>query len=93
LDKLRAFLHDLNRGRLVNARGQSFTTMVQVGIGGSDLGPRALYLALKAHAVAGRSARFLANVDPDDAAEVLQGLDLSRTLVNIVSRAAPPWRP
>ena len=85
LDKLRAFLHDLNRGRLVNARGQSFTTMVQVGIGGSDLGPRALYLALKAHAVEGRSARFIANVDPDDAAEVLQGLDLSRTLVNIVS--------
>ena len=87
LDKLRAFLHDLNRGRLVNARGQSFTTMVQVGIGGSDLGPRALYLALKAHAVEGRSARFIANVDPDDAAEVLQGLDLSRTLVNIVSKS------
>ena len=87
LDKLRAFLHDLNRGRLVNARGQSFTTMVQVGIGGSDLGPRALYLALKAHAVEGRSARFIANVDPDDAAEVLQWLDLSRTLVNIVSKS------
>ena len=87
LDKLRAFLHDLNRGQLVNARGQSFTTMVQVGIGGSDLGPRALYLALKAHAVEGRSARFIANVDPDDAAEVLQGLDLSRTLVNIVSKS------
>ena len=87
LDKLRAFLHDLNRGRLVNAQGKPFTTMVQVGIGGSDLGPRALYLALKAHAVEGRSARFIANVDPDDAAEVLQGLDLSRTLVNIVSKS------
>ena len=87
LDKLRAFLKDLNRGRLVNAQGQPFTTMVQVGIGGSDLGPRALYLALKAHAVEGRSARFIANVDPDDAAEVLQGLDLSRTLVNIVSKS------
>lgn len=87
LDKLRALLTSLNRGRLVNAKGESYTTMVQVGIGGSDLGPRALYLALKAHAVEGRTARFIANVDPDDAAEVLQGLDLSRTLVNIVSKS------
>jgi glucose-6-phosphate isomerase len=87
LAKLRAFLADLNNGVIVNAQGQSFTTMVQVGIGGSDLGPRALCLALQNYALPGRAARFIANVDPDDAAEVLRGLDLSRTLFNIVSKS------
>ena len=87
LDKLQVFLDDLENGRLVNGQGQQFTTMVQVGIGGSDLGPRALCLALQAYALPGRSARFIANVDPDDAAGVLQNLDLSRTLFNIVSKS------
>ncbi|MGE4403797.1 MAG: glucose-6-phosphate isomerase [Desulfobulbus sp.] len=87
LAKLRRFLDDLANGAIVNDEGQSFTTMVQVGIGGSDLGPRALYLALQCYCLEGRSARFIANVDPDDAAEVLQGLDLSRTLFNIVSKS------
>ncbi|MCL2340223.1 MAG: glucose-6-phosphate isomerase [Proteobacteria bacterium] len=87
LDKLRTFLDELASGAIVNAQGQPFTTMVQVGIGGSDLGPRALYMALKAYALPGRCARFIANVDPDDAAEVLSGLDLSRTLFNVVSKS------
>jgi glucose-6-phosphate isomerase len=87
LSKLHAFLDDIKSCRLVNANGQTFTTMVQVGIGGSDLGPRALYIALKSFSLPGRAARFIANVDPDDVAEVLQGLDLSRTLFNIVSKS------
>ncbi|WP_310599080.1 glucose-6-phosphate isomerase [Desulfobulbus sp.] len=87
LEKLRIFLDELADGTLVNAEGKSFTTMVQVGIGGSDLGPRALYMALRAYALPGRSARFIANVDPDDVAEVLSGLDLSRTLFNVVSKS------
>ena len=61
--------------------------MVQVGIGGSDLGPRALYLALKKYQVEGRSAHFIANVDPDDTAAVLRGVDPSRTLFNVVSKS------
>lgn len=87
LAKLRDFLGELASGTIANGQGQPFTTMVQVGIGGSDLGPRALYLALKAYQLPGRSARFIANVDPDDVAEVVQGLDLSRTLFNIVSKS------
>ncbi len=87
LDKLRIFLADLSSGRLVNEAGHSFTTMVQVGIGGSDLGPRAIYLALEAYSLPGHSARFIANVDPDDATGVLRGLDLSRTLFNVVSKS------
>lgn len=87
LAKLRRFLEALDDGTIVNAQGQPFTTMVQVGIGGSDLGPRALALALRRFWLPGRSVRFIANVDPDDAAEVLCGLDLSRTLFNVVSKS------
>ena len=85
--RLQTFLADLESGAIVNDRGEPFTTMVQVGIGGSDLGPRALYLALQRYCLPGRRARFIANVDPDDAAAVLAELDLSRTLVNVVSKS------
>ena len=87
LDKLKHFLEELEQGRLVNEDGQPFTTMVNVGIGGSDLGPRAIYEALKPFGQQGRKVHFIANVDPDDAAAVLDGLDLRRTLVNIVSKS------
>ncbi|MFU8819179.1 MAG: glucose-6-phosphate isomerase [Desulfurivibrio sp.] len=87
LEKLRLFLAELAKGELTNPRGEPFTTMIQVGIGGSDLGPRALCLALEAFAIPGRRVRFISNVDPDDAAAVLRGLDLSRTLVNVVSKS------
>ncbi|OKY76138.1 MAG: glucose-6-phosphate isomerase [Desulfobulbaceae bacterium DB1] len=87
LAKLERFLADLDQGRIVNSRGESFTDMVQVGIGGSDLGPRALYHALAAFQKKERRVHFISNVDPDDAAAVLNGLDLSRTLINVVSKS------
>lgn len=87
LVRLKQFLLDVESGAICNEHGQSFTTMLQVGIGGSDLGPRALYLALEKYRLHGRSARFIANVDPDDAAAVLANLDLSRTLINVVSKS------
>lgn len=87
LDKLRGFLEDLGAGGIVNSDGQRFADMIQVGIGGSDLGPRALYQALRAYQLPGRRVHFISNVDPDDAASVLKDLDLSRTLVNVVSKS------
>ncbi|MBW2501680.1 MAG: glucose-6-phosphate isomerase, partial [Deltaproteobacteria bacterium] len=87
LDRLQAFLAGLDSGEIVNAAGKSFTDYVNIGIGGSDLGPRALYLALSAYARPERRVRFISNVDPDDAAAALQGLDLSRTLVGVVSKS------
>lgn len=85
--RLESFLESLDKGRIAGGGGEPFTTMVQVGIGGSDLGPRAICQALSAYALPGRSVRFIANVDPDDAAAVLAGLDLPRTLFNIVSKS------
>ena len=87
LKKVAAFLSELDQGRLTNSQGQPFTDMIQIGIGGSDLGPRALYHALAAYGNEGRKVNFISNVDPDDGLAVLRGLNLSRTLVNVVSKS------
>ncbi len=87
MTRLQTFLTEVDNGTITNEQGQPFTSMVQVGIGGSDLGPRALCLGLKGFHLPGRRAEFIANVDPDDAAAVLAGLDLSTTLVNVVSKS------
>ena len=80
LEKLTAFLKDIEQNQL-------FTHIVQVGIGGSDLGPRAVYLALKAYKKSHREAHFIANVDPDDSYLLLSQLDLKKTLFVIVSKS------
>lgn len=68
-------------------RSNQFTDLIMIGIGGSDLGPRALYLALQEYKETNRKVHFISNVDPDDAAMVLQNLDLSKTLVVVVSKS------
>lgn len=64
-----------------------FTDLIQIGIGGSDLGPRALYIALKAFQKPQRRVHFISNVDPDDAATVLRDVDPKKTLVVVVSKS------
>lgn len=66
---------------------QHFTDMVIVAIGGSDLGPRATYLALNDLLKPNRTVHFISNVDPDDAAQVLKGLNLVKTLVVVISKS------
>jgi glucose-6-phosphate isomerase len=87
LTKLRQFLQDIDSGAVCNRLGERFETMVHVGIGGSDLGPRSIYEALRGYSLAGRNVHFIANVDPDDAARVLAGVNLERSLVTIVSKS------
>jgi glucose-6-phosphate isomerase len=87
LEKLRAFLADLDNGTVVNAQGQAFDTMVHIGIGGSDLGPRAMFEAMRGFALPERKVHFIANVDPDDAARVLAEVNLATTLITIVSKS------
>jgi glucose-6-phosphate isomerase len=87
LEKLQVFLAELNKGKLVNEQGESYTDFINIGIGGSDLGPRAIYFALSAYSLKNRKVHFISNVDPDDAAAVLKKLDLSRTLVGVVSKS------
>ena len=64
-----------------------FTDCIQIGIGGSDLGPRALYIAAQAFQKPGRRVHFISNVDPDDANAVLNQVDLKKTLVIVVSKS------
>lgn len=86
-----AFADKVHAGAILGSTGKKFTTAVQIGIGGSDLGPRALYLALENWAdAAGKRrmhARFISNVDPDDAAQVLSQVELDRSLFVLVSKS------
>ena len=85
------FANKVHAGEITNAAGEKFTTVVQIGIGGSDLGPRALYIALenwaKENGAAKMEAKFISNVDPDDAAAVLKSTDLAHALFIVVSKS------
>jgi len=89
--KIADFAKAVHDGSVRGSSGKVFTTVVQVGIGGSDLGPRALYLALERWAKAvGRfkmAARFISNVDPDDADSVLSQIDPAASLFILVSKS------
>ncbi len=86
LEAIKIFSEKVHNGLIKGSTGKLFTTVVQIGIGGSDLGPRALYLAL-----AGNSrkmeAEFISNVDPDDAAAVFKRLNFEETLFILVSKS------
>lgn len=81
----------VHSGEITNAAGEKFTTVVQIGIGGSDLGPRAMYLALENWAKVNNTfkmeAKFISNVDPDDAAAVLNTIDVAHSLFVLVSKS------
>ena len=89
--KIADFANKVHAGEITNAAGEKFTTVCQIGIGGSDLGPRAIYLALenwaKVNNTLKMNAAFISNVDPDDAAGVLSNLDLAHTLFVLVSKS------
>lgn len=84
------FARQVRSGKICGSTGKVFQRAVQIGIGGSDLGPRALYFALegavdsKEHQI---EASFISNVDPDDAAAVLEGIDPETSLFILVSKS------
>ncbi len=87
LAQLKKFLNELDEGDICNEFGQAFTTLIHVGIGGSDLGPRSVYEALRPYSQNNREVFFISNVDPDDSAAILERVDLSKTLVLVVSKS------
>ena len=90
-ERIADFANKVHAGEITNAAGEKFTTVVQIGIGGSDLGPRAIYLALENWAKKNNTfkmeARFISNVDPDDAAAVLNSIDVAHSLFVLVSKS------
>ena len=89
--KIADLANKVHAGEITNAAGEKFTTVVQIGIGGSDLGPRAMYLALENWAKVNNTfkmkAEFISNVDPDDAAGVLSKIDVAHTIFVLVSKS------
>ncbi|MBR3345246.1 MAG: glucose-6-phosphate isomerase [Solobacterium sp.] len=90
-ERIAAFAKKVHNGEITNADGEKFTTVVQIGIGGSDLGPRAIYIALenwaKTNGKLKMNAAFISNVDPDDAAGVLGNIDVKHSLFVLVSKS------
>lgn len=88
-ERINIFAGKIHSGQIKGSTGQKFDTVIQIGIGGSDLGPRAMYIAIKeaAGAKAMMKADFISNVDPDDAASVLGNANLESTLFILVSKS------
>jgi glucose-6-phosphate isomerase len=91
LERFSAFARAVHGGGPRGSTGKAFSHVVQIGIGGSDLGPRALYLALENWARAeGKQklrAGFISNVDPDDASRVIDSVPLEETIFILVSKS------
>ena len=86
LDRMGEFTDRLRSGEWTGATGKRITTVVNIGIGGSDLGPAMVYNALRHYADAGISCRFVSNVDPADMVAKLDGLDPATTLFIVASK-------
>ncbi|MFI5493794.1 glucose-6-phosphate isomerase [Actinoplanes sp. NPDC051859] len=86
LDRMGAFSERVRSGEWQGATGQRIKTVVNIGIGGSDLGPVMAYEALKAYADPGIECRFVSNIDPTDLHEKTKDLDPASTLFVVVSK-------
>ncbi len=86
LDAMGDFTDRLRSGEWIGATGKRISTVVNIGIGGSDLGPAMVYQALRHYVDAGISARFVSNVDPADLIAKLADLDPATTLFIIASK-------
>ncbi|WP_433135610.1 glucose-6-phosphate isomerase [Actinomadura nitritigenes] len=86
LDKMSRFAERVRSGEWTGFTGKRITTVVNIGIGGSDLGPAMAYEALHDYVDAGISCRFVSNIDPADILGKLAGLDAEQTLFVISSK-------
>ena len=86
LDRMYAFAERVRSGEWKGVTGKRIEHVMSIGIGGSDLGPVMVYEALKPYADAGIDCRYVSNIDPNDMAEKVKGLDPETTLVIVVSK-------
>ena len=86
LEKIYAFARRVRSGEWVGITGKPVKTVVNVGIGGSDLGPVMAYEALKPYVQEDLECRFISNIDPTDAGETTKDLDPETTLVIVASK-------
>ncbi|MFE7100582.1 glucose-6-phosphate isomerase [Streptomyces erythrochromogenes] len=86
LDKMAAFSEQIRSGAWTGFTGKRIRNVVNIGIGGSDLGPAMAYEALRAFADRDLTVRFVSNVDGADLHEALRDLDPAETLFIIASK-------
>ncbi len=86
LRRMEDFSDRVRDGEWTGATGQSIRNVVNIGIGGSDLGPAMAYEALRYYSDREMTFRFVSNVDPTDITEALRGLDPARTLFIVASK-------
>jgi glucose-6-phosphate isomerase len=86
LDKVYAFADKVRSGEWTGVTGKRIETIVNIGIGGSDLGPVMVYEALQPYVQEGLTARFVSNIDPTDVAEKTKDLDPETTLFIVASK-------
>ena len=86
LERVYSFANRVRSGEWVGVTGKPVKTVVNVGIGGSDLGPVMAYEALKPYVQEGLECRFISNIDPTDVGETTKDLDPETTLVIVASK-------
>ena len=86
-DAITGFAHDVRDGRFLGATGKRITDVINIGIGGSDLGPALVYSALSTTIDPQVRVSFVSNVDPTNVTRVLAGLDPATTLVVVCSKS------
>ncbi|HQY98454.1 MAG TPA: glucose-6-phosphate isomerase [Propionicimonas sp.] len=86
LDKVYAFADQVRTGEWRGVTGAQIKTVVNIGIGGSDLGPVMVYEALKPYVQDGLECRFVSNIDPSDVAEKVKDLNPATTLFIVASK-------
>ena len=86
LEKMRAFSDAVRTGQWKGHTGKTITEVVNIGIGGSDLGPVMVTEALKPYTQAGLNVHFVSNIDGTHLAETLKSLDPERTLFIAASK-------
>jgi glucose-6-phosphate isomerase len=86
LDRMSAFADRVRSGEWTGATGKRISSVINIGIGGSDLGPAMAYQALGDFRSPDIQCRFVSNVDGDDAYEALRDLDPARTLFVVSSK-------
>lgn len=86
LERIYEFANKVRSGEWTGVTGKKIETVINVGIGGSDLGPVMVYEALRPLADSGIEARFISNIDPTDVGETTRDLDPETTLVIVASK-------
>ena len=86
LGRMREFADEVRGGQWTGHTGQQIKTVVNIGIGGSDLGPAMAYGALRDHSDRDLQFRFVSNVDGSDIVEATRDLDPATTLFIVASK-------